>query len=816
MSVRKLLTSALLFMLLGVLFQIVYTRGFGLRLGAKAASLAAPFTTEEAWVVDEIVRDINEMSAHPRPALPVKVTDVQRGSSIFRVAVGGLAPIDIDLRDDLWSPAAFAPLARQTLAAGGASRVAAATQQAPVFSSLLELTSTTLVDADATISKRLASDMRNAAAHEAAALTLAGFALREAEGRLNDTRWAMNRMTAHLAMAAVLRGTQPPGVDARLAEAMLLALADRQTRALAILDRLNFEQRDDAVMAWTRALRMRITDDWRLSTNAARATRLEQREYFRARRATIPVSRGSVELEKLGIEPDADWVRIINSYSVGVEDGWLITEALEMERTEYADVFLRMHGRAIDENPMKALNMPAARCVSSDGVHVLPWGAWAEFAQRHISIVIGRYDSYLRHTLGVRPYADEEQIALKQELGDLWIFPVSTIFWTKGPRGREADLRYINDAVDVVLSAPHRIPAPIWAFLDFGTKYEPVRRGIPQAATWFVPVATRAAYDAGARVKAGLLRDADMKPMLGEAPYDVRLIDQYLTTKYGKKTPVDEIERLAGARMSYDLRPIGWALAALRDEDSRRVPVLDASCRIASGSCSDLGLELAKKGQDDDAAKAFELAFADSSLDEVRIANKSRWLAQYYVSRNRVAPAMQLATRVAGTGSEEGLAVAAHVHERLGQPDEAERMYRQISRRYEDYGELLGFYYRQVELRKRREYEDLWRATRDRVFPEGLVNTPLSTQKPAVGVHVGNDSEAARKIGLRAGDIIVAVDGWHVANLPQYYAARSFAESGPLTLTVWRGTLTEITIPNRTLRPLFDVENYPVQGWIER
>jgi len=42
MSVRKLLTRALLFMLLGVLFQIVYTLGFGLRPGAKAASLARP------------------------------------------------------------------------------------------------------------------------------------------------------------------------------------------------------------------------------------------------------------------------------------------------------------------------------------------------------------------------------------------------------------------------------------------------------------------------------------------------------------------------------------------------------------------------------------------------------------------------------------------------------------------------------------------------------------------------------------------------------------------------------------------------------
>jgi PDZ domain-containing protein len=813
-KLRKILTSVLLVALLGILVQIVYSRGFGLRLGAKAAPLAAPFTTEEAWVVDEIVRDITEMSAYPRSATPVKITAAQPGGGVFRVTVGASAPIDIDLRDDLWAPAAFAALARQTLAGGASNRVPVSART-PAFVSLVDLTPAALVNADAVISKDLASDMHDAAAHEAAALTLAGFALREAEGRMNDTRWAMNRMTAHLAMANALRESTAASVDGRLAEATLLAFADRQTRALAILDSLNDGKPDTALTAWTRALRMRITDDWRQLADPAHATRLEQREYFRARRTTVKTSRGSVELDAWGIDPDADWVRIIESYSVGVQDGWLVTDALEMERTEYKDVFLRIHGRPIDDKPVTALNAPASRCVSTNAVHVLPWGAWAEFAQRHISTVIGRYDSFLRHSLGRAVDADDQQAALEQEFGALWIFPISTTFWTKGPHGREADLRFINEAVDAVLSAPYRVPAAVWTFLDFGTKYEPVRRGIPPASAWFAEVAPRAAYDAGARVKAGLLRSGAMTVMLDDAPYDARLLEQYLTN--GQKKPFEEIERLAGARMSYDLRPIGWALATLRDDDSRRVPVLEVSCRIAPGSCSDLGLEMAKGGRDDEAAKAYELAFADPSLDAVALANKSRWLMQYYATHNRVGPALQLASRVAGAGSSEGLAVAGHLYEQLGRADDAEALYKQIALRYDDdYAELVGFYFRQVEVRRRREYDDVWRSARERVFPDGLSNTPVSTDKPAAGVHVSQDSEPARKIGLRAGDIIIAVDGWHVANLPQYYAARALAESGPLTLTVWRGTLAEIKIADRTMRPVFQVENYPIQGWIER
>jgi tetratricopeptide (TPR) repeat protein len=307
-----------------------------------------------------------------------------------------------------------------------------------------------------------------------------------------------------------------------------------------------------------------------------------------------------------------------------------------------------------------------------------------------------------------------------------------------------------------------------------------------------------------------------MASILDDAPYDVRLIDQYLTMKYGQKAPFEEIERLAGARMSYDVRPIGWAIAMLPEGDSRRVSVLEASCRIAPASCSDLGWELAKNGRDDEAAKAYEEAFADPALDAVALANKSGWLMRYYASHNRVAPALQLATRAAGTGASEGLAAAAHLYEQLGRNEDAEEMYRRDMQGYDDFAEILGFYYRQVELRKRREYEDAWQKTREHVFPNGLMNTPLAEEKPAAGVHIAKDSDSARKAGLRAGDIIVAVDGWHVANLPQYYAARALTESGPLTLTVWRGHLTDIRIANRMIRPAFDIENYPVQGWIER
>jgi tetratricopeptide (TPR) repeat protein len=350
-----------------------------------------------------------------------------------------------------------------------------------------------------------------------------------------------------------------------------------------------------------------------------------------------------------------------------------------------------------------------------------------------------------------------------------------------------------------------------------GQRYEPVRRGLPPPGSWFMKPAPRSAYEAGIRMQDGGYgrSDSDTEAILKAAPYDFLLAGEYLRTKYGQQTPVEELERLAGARMQYDLHPIERALELLPDGD-RRVTLLQTSCGIAASSCTDLGYEFAKLGRDDEAAKAYETAFSDPSVDPVAVANRSGWLVRYYASHGRVGPALQLAERSAGTGAFVGLATAAHLSERLGRTEDAEQRYQQGSRSYDDYSELLGFYYRTVEVRKKREYEHAWHDARAQIFPDGLVNTPSSDEKPAFGVYVESDSPAAKRVGLRAGDIIVAVDGWHVANVNQYYAVRDFPEAGPFTLTVWRGHLTNVQIADRAFVPVFHIVNYPVQGWIER
>ena len=816
MSRRNLVSTIALLVLLAVFGRLAYSRAYRVFFAAKPATLAAPYTTEEAWVVDEIVRDITEMGSGSATSSPLVLASAQPG--VYSVAAPTTPPAttSVDLRAELWSPNAFSTLATAVL--GPSSATASATTNPGVHGELLDLTTLTLVTASQHVSRALKANLRDAAAHESAALVLAAFALREPVGRQSDTRWAMNRTTAHLALAQALRGDAPASIDGRLAAAVLSVFAGHQVRAMSDIDALDVDAPTPAVQAWTRAIRLRITEDWRLLADPRAATRLEQREYLRARRVTGRNVTGSSELERLGRTMDVDWFRIINGSVVGVEDASLVTQALDEERQDLADVYARLHGRMLEPNDTAALNALATRAMQPSGPEVLPWGAWAEFGQRRLAAVISGYDAYLRHALGAGESADKAKVMLHDELGELWTFPSATIWWTKGPRGLEADDRFFNEAVTTAVAQPQRVTAHVWTVLSFASPYvQHARQFMPAAPPWFFATAPRTAYDAAMRVQAGGLRPVeDYDRLLENAPYDLPLATHYLSAKFGKQVPLAEVERRLGDRLAFDTRAVAWAMAAVKD-DERSVELLENACGFSPTYCQQFGTKLAMLSRDADAAEAFERALSDDAVDDVAKANWSGWLVHYYQSSGRTDQALQLAERSANTGAAAGLITAARLYERLGRLDEAEFALQGNAERYDAPGELLGFYYRAVEKRKDLTYQDRWQRALKTVFPNGLSRDPVPAGLPALGVFVEQDSPDANKLGLQAGDVIVAVDGWRVDNMVQYRAVRAFPMEGGFTLTVARGaTRLDVTIPNRAFVPDFKIANYPVQGWIEK
>jgi hypothetical protein len=309
-------------------------------LGAPAAALETPYQTEQAWALREIAADISEMARYRgRQPAPPPFTE-------------SIVP---------WHPELLTAYAAAQL--GGMSAKPIENDPPDQHDRLLELSPDSILRANTIVSAALKREMRNPRAHEAGALVLAAFALRESAGGLSDTRWALNRMTAHLAVAQALRnGQSAASIDGQLAYATLLALANRQRTAAAALDAIT--SKTVAAQAWQRAVRIRVTADWRMLAMPFASTRLEKLEYFRARRATVRSIRGGQELTDMREPMAVDFARILQSRSFGVEDGQAaVIDGLGAEIGELAYVYKQLHQRELPpELPAAIVNARRGGC----------------------------------------------------------------------------------------------------------------------------------------------------------------------------------------------------------------------------------------------------------------------------------------------------------------------------------------------------------------------------------------------------------------------------------------------------------------------
>jgi hypothetical protein len=274
------------------------------------------------------------------------------------------------------------------------------------------------------------------------------------------------------------------------------------------------------------------------------------------------------------------------------------------------------------------------------------------------------------------------------------------------------------------------------------------------------------------------------------------------------------VRRVFNPRLDYDLR----ALRLARDratEPEERLRISRTACTVATAECMALGSELARQNRPDEAALEYARAFEDPSVDSVAISNNARWLVNYYMDRGRRADAEALADRAGSTGAYEGLITKAYLYERLQRFEVAEEGYRDAEDGYKRPGELIGFYYRAVNLYKQPAYKPQLDERLARLFPNGLVQLSALNARPESGVIITKDSELSRTAGLQAGDLIVGLEGWRVDNLPQYRAINAFSKTDVMKITAWRTSAFAVTVtaPNRLMG--IEFRTHPIKGWAE-
>ena len=792
MRTWKVWRLIILFVLLGGLAWTLRNRSPIGRSAADTATIDTPYKTEHQWAVRETAIDIERMGAYANTREPRPNLD--------------------QLPDAPWDVDAFVPIATSAFGSGGA----AGGFEFDLYPTLTAFDVGALINANKTVSQALEANMRDARAHESAALLVGAFALRDAADQFTDVRWALNRMTSHLAVAKMLRGGATASPDGAIAAVIFSTLSNHQARASAELDALRSGAPPPPMTAWIRALQTRVNQDWRIIAEPATATRLEQLEYLRGRRADVRRRRAAEDMATIGdAVPSADVARLAQDGLVGVEDGHMfVMPALDLELAEAGEAYQLMHGRPLPGDLALALNHRASYLVDRAPV-VLPWAAWAEFYQRHIAMNMGMVDSHHRFYLGDRDSADAAKTDMYRRLGKLTLFPLGTLRWTKGNNSTEADMTYVADVVALSEIAPELITQRAWVFFEAGSRFESVPKTMPKPSAWFSPATARVPFEAGVRNAEALpVLPEHLDGLLNAAPTDRMLLISAVAGA-AQGPAVNRAHELLTSRHDFDLGAIDASLKHVKD-DVTRAELQQKGCALASRDCLQLANTLVLLGREEEAAKQYEHGLSDPAIDRVAFAADAGWLVDYYRRNKRIDEARQLAEEAASVGSAAGYAIRGRLHERLGEFEKAEEDFGNNALRYNVREDLLAFYYRRVEVAHDERYRQKWTKWLAETFPNGLQPEPTSMPSaPGTGVFVYADSERSRKAGMRAGDIIVGLEGFRVDSVEQYRAINRFFEHTRVKLTFWRGSLIKVDAetPNRLFGT--DIRTHPMKGWIE-
>ena len=747
----------------------------------------AKWATETEWLVDAITRNVREMAALASNR-PVPAADAP-----------AVRPEAIQVQAHLASPRSYESLAREALGADTAATAAsdASAEDQRTIAALLEPRTDVLLSESTTVSQQLTADPRDAFAHERAALLLAAFALRATESVAGDARPALASITAHLALARALRGGGEPGRAGRLAEAALETLVGREKAALAQLDSAVADGASAPEKSWARALRLRITGDWRIARAERSLTLLETLEEFRA---LVLGANDDIALEWLDARdpvPLSAWGRIVLcAASASMETSNRFAD-VELGRT-LSDTMAVMHalrGAPADESSFfAALNETAGGSLRRDAgaprIEVLGWGLWAARFQRDLMFAI--HNGWKNRDMLGQPgdraaYAEQT----RSRFGRLATYALELRLQAEDG---ESYRRAMAAVRELAARSPERLTGWDWYATLNPTAFGPVPPDMPDPNRWFRPALVQ-----------GTLLDFDLRPkQLVElkkatsaevaALHEMAPHNLHVSMFAAERIPVANrnaaaFATLYGPLAEFHLPTMGAiAQAAWYDPPDFRARQ-GALCQIDAHYCLLLGYRLAELGFADEAAVAYQKGI-DGTRDRVEAANESLWLVDYYFDHGQLKKAEAVARSAAAAYSEDGLFTMARLMERMGRMRDAEEHYRRILDRYRDSTLLAGFYYRRARVERKPEYEARLRDALALALPSGLepLDRTSLTGPPSDGVRIRTVNDNTKRCGIQFGNVIVGLDGFRVRSVDAYYTVRALSQSPKMKLVVWRGS----------------------------
>ena len=785
----------------------------------QTLGLTWAYASEEEWIVGEVSCDIVEMilfaKDHALPAakaLSLSVRAEGPPGPTPRYTIAYTPRTDLAQKQvlgfdgSIWSPESYQPLAvglLQALKLGSAP----ASPEGTVGAAIAYPTSRALVQESDKVSKRLQQAMLDAGAHEQAALLVGSLALREAAGPFTDVRPALSRMSAHLALARALRrGTASP--TAAYADVLLLTLVNRQRDALARIDSLERARPAAPWAAFLRALRIRITRDWRILSAPAQATLVERLQHYRALRQSLGSSQALAFLESFKPEPIGDWGRVALQSGGSLEEGQLFAKPLPgIDMKDAAEVWALLQGGPLPAAKVaEALNALPQGLVSRDEKagpvpRVIGWGTWARYFQRALAFDTHASTDFLESVLGLPDEARQWRAGLDQKLSGLELWPIltaeSSVPAEEAPGTPAAAIREkaCAQAVALTQTAPERVMAGSWFVLDQKCSEAKQDQSLPQMSRWMrtlTPAGT-ALMPRERTVLVPQLKLDGRKLFAGLhelAPFEPVFLDA-LTSPYQAPLPVADLAALYGPLADYDLAAMTQLAMARRGEPAAVSTLYAKMVAIDPDKYNDLGHILVDEGRDDEAAAAYEKAI-EKSRDRIGVSYSTYWLVGYYLDHARVQRAREVAQIGADVYSATGLEAMAYFLERTGKYVEAEEAYKKIIERYgeDSRGSLDDFYIRHEQRVGDGRFAKEARAAMARVFPSGLERVSISDltapPDPGEGARVSGKHQNTLRFGMQVGDQVVAINGYRLRNEAQWGLLWSLDDKPEGTTIVWR------------------------------
>lgn len=762
------------------------------------------YKTENNWIAAKTGEEIAAyawLAVHPDqpvPALKVKATvDTLKGH--VHLELSGWSPMVVaaDLTPAYaWDAASYADFARQLLGDQKAAEPAG-TDASDLLTDLLIPTGGTLADKDVEISRALAQNPASAQAHEKAALLLLTLGLRENACELSDTRIAMCRACAHLAVARALEGGDPASWVGKVADAALVTLSGREADALPRLDALAGQANaPPAVQTWIQALRVFNKNDWRIVSPDTNSPLLLRIAWIQSVADNLGDSLAMSYLDRLGtLEEVPDWGRAMLSTGddTSVDVGHRFCEStMQLEFKELKTV-LEAEGETSASNvPLRGVfKNPVGPSVAAgpDGkntVHVVGLDLFEDIAERHLFFEAWKTHFWLKNSWGV-PDQDAQFVTQMRSLFSGVRHEQYLDVFLASPRAEAfpASGRLQDDVADIPPSFAFRL---IWPENACALLVPYFGWGVPFGAPFDMKARCTVTYNARLSHHQPDPNAPSFRDLLPLAPDSYILASWIILLAKDQHVTMAEKDERALLEPFFDYN--ANALAYFRSlangqsdfDDATQEDILRKEAALDPDEFYNLGNFLLAHGKADEATDAYRKGVQQGN-DQVLFANSIKPLVQYDFEHNQQDEALLLAKRAADVYSKRGLETYIWLLCKMNRGPDAEVVAHEIEDRYgDDY--LTEFYAGHPDL-----FPDQYANAVKSLFPDGMQDVTLASfaDPPRDGCQFTTSSDALETAQLHVGDVVVALDGHAVHSEKTYRFIRAMSDDPTLDLIVWRG-----------------------------